>query len=603
MRGMNTHRLPKSSRFKITPSLSPFARLDDLVKTAGFWGDVGDGMWNSAVKPIGQALGNVASGVQGAARGVSNAVSGAAGMAGNTLARPFRAIGGMAQGALDGVGKSYTQNGGHVNLGDIGQGAMSGMRNANNQTNADIARNYGQATGGVGQFTNGVGLAGGGFGQAAWGSLPAVMAGRAVMGAGSGAATGLRNRYGGQPQPPAQGPTGAPPPMPQGGGMRLNASTSLGPPAPSFAPPPMPNGMYKGAALTPFAAMSQLVKQAVGMFAPAWTTTGIEDMGSGMQQASRMPLSSPITPAMHQFATAPMTPTDTPTAPTATPTAPVAAPDETDWNARFREETNSAFNPNSRQDVQNMAALKARGSAYKPTGMATVNTAQFRRGMRPGSMLAKRGSVSPFAALELEKSALTGLLQSGVKALGKAVLKHGKGAAKGATTAANNAAANATRAQAAVKGTRGNHRLTAQAFARNLAADAKAAKGVAATAGQNRMDAGTYLTGAAKDMSRISPNVRRGIDIGVPAVGGGAALYGSNRMGHSSGLDEGLDQGFDTGAAYGIQAAQQNAPTDPGVLGRIMSVFTGQEAGPQPAALQALLDSNKSQILKQIRGA
>jgi hypothetical protein len=497
MRGMNTHRLPKSSRFKITPSLSPFARLDDLVKTAGFWGDVGDGAWNSAVKPVGQALGNVASGVQGAASGVSNAVSGAAGMAGNALASPFRAIGGMAQGALDGVGKSYTQNGGHVNLGDIGQSAMSGMQNANNQTNADIARNRGQATGGVDQFTNGVGQAASGFGQAAWGALPPVMAGRAVMGAGSGAATGadnwLRNRYGGQPQPPAQGPTGAPPPMPTG---------QQGP------------------------------------------------TGAG----------------------------------------------GTDWRARFRKETGTDFNAQSRMDQRNMENMQ--------NNQPTMNVRQWQGAGSPraGGMY-KGAAVSPFAALELEKSALTGLLQSGVKALGKSVLKHGKGAAKGATTAANNAAANATRAQAAVKGTRGNHRLTAQAFAKTLAADAKAAKGVAATAGQNRMDAGTYLTGAAKDMGRISPNVRRGIDIGVPAVGGGAALYGSNRMGHSSGLDEGLDQGFDTGAAYGIQAAQQNAPTDPGVLGRIMSVFTGQEAGPQPAVLQALLDSNKSQILKQIRGA
>lgn len=100
----------------------------------------------------------------------------------------------------------------------------------------------------------------------------------------------------------------------------------------------------------------QLVKQAVGMFPPA-PPAGIEGMGSGMQQAAAMPLSAPITPAMHSNAQQIATSFNSPGQP-AFPQAPAPAPTQqapgSDFLNKFRKATGTAYNPKSRMDWENM---------------------------------------------------------------------------------------------------------------------------------------------------------------------------------------------------------------------------------------------------------
>ena len=99
-----------------------------------------------------------------------------------------------------------------------------------------------------------------------------------------------------------------------------------------------------------------------------------------------------------------------------------------------------------------------------------------------------------------------------------------------------------------------------------------------------------------------SPGLRKGINIGVPGAAGAGALYGSNRLGHGAGMEEGAGLGYDLGSQYGLQAAMANMPQDPGILGRILNVFRGQEAGPDPNQLAALLAGNRQNAIQTLVG-
>lgn len=99
----------------------------------------------------------------------------------------------------------------------------------------------------------------------------------------------------------------------------------------------------------------QLIKKAVGMFPPA-PPAGIEQMGAGMQQASRMPLSSPISPAMQDYATKPMEPAGMPQYPQ--PAAPAPAPAPVDPMINFKKYHATSFDPNSRMDRFKMQQLQ-----------------------------------------------------------------------------------------------------------------------------------------------------------------------------------------------------------------------------------------------------
>lgn len=273
---------------------------------------------------------------------------------------------------------------------------------------------------------------------------------------------------------------------------------------------------------------------------------------------------------------------------------------------RFEAATKSKFGGiNNRGDmasIQNMIRLGGATPNARTDSMNTFSPAQYAATQRRkpmGGVLAKRASLTPFACFDMRKEAggLTSLAQKAVKAVGKKVTKWGQGAANEAADV-KNLAQKAQRSAARAPGRANNkEKMMAQANADSLAEDAAALVG----AGEGRLAAGAKLKGWAKSMNKIPDGARKAIDWGVPVVGGGAALIGSNRMGRSSGLDEGTSKGFDAGSAYGIRAAQQYAPQDPGILGRIMNVFRGQGEQPSAAALQALLEQNKSEILAQLR--
>lgn len=272
---------------------------------------------------------------------------------------------------------------------------------------------------------------------------------------------------------------------------------------------------------------------------------------------------------------------------------------------RFEAATKSKFggvnNQGDMDSIQNMVRMGGATPNARMDSMNTFNRKQHmaRRTAGTASPFAKRASLTPFACFDMQKEAggLTGLVQKGVKAVGKKVTKWGKGAANEAAEAKNLAQKAQAHAKRAPGRATSNAKMMAQAQADSLAEDAAGLAG----AGEGRLAAGAKLNGWAKSMNKIPDGARRAIDWGVPLVGGGAALYGSNRMGRSSGLDEGTSKGFDAGSAYGIQAALQNAPQDPGILGRIMNVFRGQGEQPSPALLHALLEQNKSEILGRLR--
>ena len=272
---------------------------------------------------------------------------------------------------------------------------------------------------------------------------------------------------------------------------------------------------------------------------------------------------------------------------------------------RFEAATKSKFggvnNQGDMDSIQNMVRMGGATPNARMDSMNTFNRKQHmaRRAAGTASPFAKRASLTPFACFDMQKEAggLTSLVQKGVKAVGKKVTKWGKGAANEAAEAKNLAQKAQAHAQRAPGRATSNAKMMAQAQADSLAEDAAGLAG----AGEGRLAAGAKLNGWAKSMNKIPDGARRAIDWGVPLVGGGAALYGSNRMGRSSGLDEGTSKGFDAGSAYGIQAALQNAPQDPGILGRIMNVFRGQGEQPSPALLHALLEQNKSEILGRLR--
>lgn len=179
----------------------------------------------------------------------------------------------------------------------------------------------------------------------------------------------------------------------------------------------------------------------------------------------------------------------------------------------------------------------------------------------------KRASLTPFACFDMRKEA--GGLEV-LKRVGLAVAKRGQPAVSAATRSAG----------PEIKMTMLPNPV------------AKALPGPAAKAAPEAREILNKI-----EREGLSPGVKLGLGAGA----GGVALYGSNRIGHSGGLNEGMSKGYDTGVDYGIQAAQQSAPQDPGILGRILNVFRGQGEQPSAASLQAMLEQNKSSILARLR--
>jgi hypothetical protein len=117
--------------------------------------------------------------------------------------------------------------------------------------------------------------------------------------------------------------------------------------------------------------------------------------------------------------------------------------------------------------------------------------------------------------------------------------------------------------------------------------------------GQTRKAYGSKLKSVGKKIDRFAQdhqNLYRSGMVGVPTVGGAGLLYGSNRMGYGSGREVGADEGYEAGSAAALQAMGQN---NPGYFGNLFNAVVGQDPG-NAAAVQSILDQNKSDIIKAI---
>ena len=109
--------------------------------------------------------------------------------------------------------------------------------------------------------------------------------------------------------------------------------------------------------------------------------------------------------------------------------------------------------------------------------------------------------------------------------------------------------------------------------------------------GNHRIDWGNKLLNLSKNISgdaALQGNINKGVNIagasaGVAGVGGIAHHMGVN-SGKADGLSEGRTQGLEQGAGQGydagVQAGAQSASADPGVMSRLMEVFTGRQSNP-----------------------
>lgn len=126
-----------------------------------------------------------------------------------------------------------------------------------------------------------------------------------------------------------------------------------------------------------------------------------------------------------------------------------------------------------------------------------------------------------------------------------------------------------------------------------------AGKGV----GSFRRYAGQQMRGAGKGMSQFAlenPLTTAGLKYGGGTALAGAGLYGSNRMGHSSGRQEGITEGVDQGMELGMQGAQAMQPGDPGFLGRLGDLFTGTQQGPPTAQMRQQMAGSRDQLIQAL---
>lgn len=555
--------MTKSASGRRARHLFPLVSSHTLVKQAG---PAFDNFWNNNIKPIGNAIGNTVS-------GVGNAVSGAVGAAGQSIAAPFRAIGGTIAGGANALKQQFQQPG-DINWGAVGQGAVDGGWNGARDGLQAVGRNVGQAVGGAAQTMGGVvGTVGHGIGlipgaAAALGDGAANM-GKAVVDATSGKAAPAAapmtsgGSAGGFDEPTGTegGATGAPssprlmtlgggsPPLspspispgssPLGGGAEAKPSWAYGTPD-TYGKPQWPGKLPQPSAAGPTDTPAPPAMAALGAGSPTAAAPAAAAPAWAGTRAAQQPAAGAFTPTAEHI-------------------------------KRFEAATKSKFGGvNNRGDmdsIQNMVNMGGANPNARTDSANTFNRSQHmaRRTAGTASPFAKRASLTPFACFNMQKEA------GGLEVLRRAVsvAKRGQPAASAATR----------RAGPEIKLT-----MLPNPVAKALPGTAKASP-----------EAREILNKIERE--GFSPAVKNT----ALGVGGAGLLYGSNRIGHSSGLDEGTSKGFDTGVDYGIQAAQQNAPQDPGILGRILNVFRGQGEQPSAASLQAMLDHNKASILARLR--
>jgi len=103
----------------------------------------------------------------------------------------------------------------------------------------------------------------------------------------------------------------------------------------------------------------------------------------------------------------------------------------------------------------------------------------------------------------------------------------------------------------------------------------------ASNKGQLTAKTGRGLTNGAGAID-ASKGIQNAINIGGGTAVAGAGLYGANRMGRASGIDEGIGLGLDEGMTAGVEAAQANMAQQPqpGYLGGLMNAVQGNSGGP-----------------------
>ena len=564
-------------------SITPFAKFELMTRSAGRRharhlnplvkqaGPAFDNFWNNNVKPIGNAIGNTVS-------GVGNALSGAVGTVGQTIATPFRAAGGMIAGGANALKQQFQQPG-DINWGAVGQGAADGAWNGGRDGLQAVGRNVGQTVGGGLQAAGGVVGAVGHTAGLIPGAVGALGDGAANMGKGLVDATSGKAAPAAAPAatPPGGSPTGA-----EGGATSEPSSPrlmTLGGGSPPLSPSPIsPRSSPLGGDSGDKPSWAYGTPDTYGK--PQW-------QGKLNQPPAAGPTDTPAPPAMAALgagsppaAAAPAAPAwagTTAARPGAAPAPGGAFTPTAEHIKRFEDATKSKFgginNQGDMASMQNMIRMGGANPNARTDSMHTFSPAQYAATQRRkpmGGGLGKRASLTPFACFDMQKEA--GGLEV-LKRVGSAVAKRGRPAVSAATRSAG----------PEIKMTMLPNPV-AKALPETATATAKASP-----------EAREILNKIERE--GLSPGVKLGLGAGA----GGVALYGSNRMGHNSGLDEGLDKGYNTGVDYGIQAAQQNAPQDPGILGRILNVFRGQGEQPSAASLQALLEQNKESILARLR--
>lgn len=132
-----------------------------------------------------------------------------------------------------------------------------------------------------------------------------------------------------------------------------------------------------------------------------------------------------------------------------------------------------------------------------------------------------------------------------------------------------------------------------------LSRSGRAANKAKPGAGKFRRGAAGYGHRGANGLEN-SPRVAKALNYGIPAAGilGYGEIRGNQRYG--TGREEGVTEGLDVGTQIGARTALQGIPGDPGIVGRLLNVFRGQQQGPTMADLQSALDSQRKLALPAI---
>lgn len=202
---------------------------------------------------------------------------------------------------------------------------------------------------------------------------------------------------------------------------------------------------------------------------------------------------------------------------------------------------------------------------------------------------------------------LAGLFARGLHSGGDAVRVMG-GQAKGIAGAAKFEEAGGNAAKDALKAfkTPGTPLPAVGAVEAQRAALAGAkttAEAAAKATGNTRVALGKGVQGLAGKLAD-SGAAQKAINYGVPTVAGAGALYGAHSMGSSSGREQGLQAGSAQGFDAGVQAGSASANSfDPGVLGRLMEVFTGRQGSPDMSGDPRMAAARQAAIQKILSGS